>query len=172
MKSYINNHWRREEWLQRESTDESNVNRYHSWINTSYSNAKTTLDIGMGDGRLVNRLRKDGIKAYGVDLRETSNKNGLIIANARFLPFRDNSFDVVTECMLLADFDDFQDVPDEAYTQVIDEVIRVLKPEGGFLTSPWLGLVGKCIINKDFKFSSGYAEYKKRDLIIVPCRYH
>ena len=115
MQSYIEDHPRREEWFQRDLGGRAEI--FHIWIDMDCPNTKTILDLGMGRGELVRLLRNDGKRAYGVDLRMACSE-GLIVADAGFLPFRDNSFDVVTESMLLVDLENFQNAPKGIYKRV------------------------------------------------------
>ncbi|MDR2499707.1 MAG: methyltransferase domain-containing protein [Treponema sp.] len=80
------------------------------------------LDVGCGDGRTVNYLRKGlGLDAWGLDIRPGVGK-GLLTGNARALPFEAASFDaLIFECSLSA-----MDAPDAA----LAEAARVLKPQG------------------------------------------
>ncbi|MCK5708673.1 MAG: class I SAM-dependent methyltransferase [Candidatus Aureabacteria bacterium] len=102
------------------------------------------LDIGCGFGSFVLFCRKKGFAAYGIDssdyeinfakrrfFRETSVSLGGIYqrASAEALPFKKDSFDVVTLWNLL------EHVPD--YKKVLDEADRVLKKGGTlFLVAP------------------------------------
>ena len=59
-------------------------------------------------------------------------KMGHILANAEFLPIKDNSFDVVINLSAIDHFDD--------YKKFISEAFRVLKPGGKFLVSSHLDI--------------------------------
>ena len=160
MKSYIKYHPRREKWF-KEDHSLGLANRYHGWIQASHPCAETILDLGAGKGELVRLLRNDGKRAYGIDLRgEDLNGDGLVIADARVLPFKDLSFDAVVDSMFLHDLGDFQEVPEETYNTVIMEIKRVLKPGGGFLTSSHGPRMDSHFRNKVFGQAS-WGEYRK-----------
>jgi ubiquinone/menaquinone biosynthesis C-methylase UbiE len=106
------------------------------WVIRHYSpKAKEVLDLGMGKGYLVNKLNENGFLAEGVDLRELGQKN-MIVADAKFLPFNSNIFDVVIDCYTIADITDFQEYSIEDVYQIFREANRVLKKRGLFLTLP------------------------------------
>lgn len=93
--------------------------------------ARRILDVGMGGGLLVQMLRAKGIYAVGVDLRRIA-PEGLIGANARALPFRDGSFDVVVDAYTILDMIEFQQ--GQGAWEAVSEIKRVLKT-GGYLLS-------------------------------------
>ena len=95
--------------------------------------AKDILDVGMGKGYLVKVLKDSGKNAFGIDLRNL-NPEGLLIADANHIPFKDESFDVVTDCYSLADMHDFQDYEPEDIGKVIKEIKRILRPYGLFMS--------------------------------------
>ena len=95
------------------------------------------LDIGCGTGWLLNKLSSKRVaKFYGMDISENmlqvaKNKN---IANAKFslgsadkLPYKDNTFDVVT-CV-----QSFHHYPDSK--KAMNEAYRVLKKGGLYILS-------------------------------------
>lgn len=89
---------------------------------------KSVLDVGCGLGILVRRLRKDGIEAIGVDfasiLKEKfwgKDELYFLIADAKQLPFKDKSFDLVFS----SDF--FEHIPEEEIDIVLKEMQRVGK---------------------------------------------
>ena len=84
------------------------------------------LDVGCGPGLCVKAMCESGHDAYGVDLAtlpEMWEKNGVkdrcITANAKYLPFSDGEFGVVT-CMDVLEHIREEDVP-----QVLRELFRV-----------------------------------------------
>lgn len=89
------------------------------------------LDIGCGTQQLSRILTDKGYTVFGVDLRHGA-KGKFAFADARKLPFKDESFDVVTGVMLLEDLHDFQDPQPADYNSIVKEAHRVLR-KGGLL---------------------------------------
>ena len=93
------------------------------------------LDVGCGGGFLSNALALQGLSVTGIDLSSESlrvaarydktNSVRYQTADAYHLPFEDQSFEVVTAM----DFLEHVDRP----AQVIQEISRVLKPNGLFI---------------------------------------
>lgn len=90
------------------------------------------LDLGCGNGNLVNEYRQNGYDAYGCDfgfkpgpyvsyLEETGKIRKIDHNNYR-LPFEDNSVDFITSEQV------FEHVKD--YSNTLREIKRVLKPNG------------------------------------------
>jgi len=99
------------------------------WIKYFWPETHDVLDIGAGKGYFVRKAREAGLNAYGVDLRNF-NAPRVIIADARALPFQDNSFDFVNECYF---FDDIAGLQEQLLSEVekaVLEVRRVLRPRG------------------------------------------
>ena len=96
-----------------------------------------SLDIGCGGGIIAEDLAQFSASVTGVDIslasletaRSHAMQNGLDIkyieSPAESLPFKDNSFELVTCCDVLEHVDDV--------AKVISEVKRVLKPGGIFV---------------------------------------
>lgn len=92
------------------------------------------LDVGCGTGRYLTRFLSLG-KTVGVDISRSmlqqakENTNGrarLIQADAENLPFKNNTFDVVTCSYLLENLNGLEDNP----KKVINEMYRVTKNKG------------------------------------------
>jgi ubiquinone/menaquinone biosynthesis C-methylase UbiE len=97
------------------------------------------LDVGCGDGFLVYLLTKKGVKAVGIDIssyriryaHEKCPNADFLIADGRYLPFRNEEFGSVTCCEVL------EHVPD--YHLIINEIFRVIRENGKLLvTVPYL----------------------------------
>lgn len=59
-------------------------------------NEKTKiLDVGAGLGFLVEDMKKNGINAFGVDIRDPLSQESNVIAKVEKLPFANDSFDVI-----------------------------------------------------------------------------
>ena len=91
------------------------------------------LMIGAGQGLLVERLRKDGFRVDGIDaepemIAYAKKRRGLDLleANARALPFPDDSYATVIVATGVIDFLDH----DETIRSILDEAIRVARPSG------------------------------------------
>ena len=80
------------------------------------------LDIGCGDGTLVNKLRGEGIDAVGIDYEPWEKNENIIRADAHFLPFKTETFDYVVSFLVIGH------VKDEM--KVMEEVSRVTRPDG------------------------------------------
>lgn len=90
------------------------------------------LDVGCGLGAIVNELTKKGIVATGVDFAPDlekiwGKKLNFLIADARELPFNDNSFDLVFS----SDF--FEHIDEEDIDKVSGEMQRVGKKVIAFI---------------------------------------
>ena len=157
VRSYISSHGERDKWFLGESP-RKNSERARMEINSNFPRGSRILDIGTGTGELVRLLREDGHESYGIDLNLRRETKGIFIANAMNLPFREGSFDIVVENMLLLDITSFQesyyfDYPGEL-RYVVKEVSRVLRPEGVLVTyfdlfSPiWKEFMETCTLHK------------------------
>jgi SAM-dependent methyltransferase len=83
---------------------------------------KSVLDVGCGNGYLVEYLRERGIKALGLDFSEyAGTATGYFIQHdaTNGLPFNDETFDVV----ISSDF--FEHLPEDKIDFVRDEMLRV-----------------------------------------------
>jgi ubiquinone/menaquinone biosynthesis C-methylase UbiE len=105
-------------------------------IELNTTNSIKVLDVATGTGRGALALSKFGL-VIGVDLAESMLKKAqqkakvqklenihFEIANARNLPFRDNSFDVIISLKF------FHLMPNHVRRPIIEEMIRVLRPNG------------------------------------------
>jgi SAM-dependent methyltransferase len=90
------------------------------------------LEVGCGEGRIVQALRAGGYDVQGVDgsatmiaAAELADPYGsYAVADAAALPFADASFDLVVAYMSLQDIDDLGGA--------VREAARVLRPDGRF----------------------------------------
>ena len=120
--------------------------------------SKNILDLGMGEGYLVKKLRNRRLNAWGIDLRELGQDN-LIVADAKNLPFKSEVFDIVVDCYLIADIQDFQEQTDYDIQKVIGETKRVLKKGGLFITVPSISYSEKVFREKIG--DNGWGFYRK-----------
>jgi len=101
------------------------LNKIHLVARTAMEyKPKRVLDVGCGDGWLVKILRGNGVEAFGIDIDENAGKEipeYFTKAEAKKLPFPDNSFDVVVS----NDF--FEHIPEEDIDRVYSEMRRVGK---------------------------------------------
>ena len=102
----------------------------YRWLARAVSaDATTVVDLASGSGPVARELAQPGRMVVGVDLSEAelqlAEKRGagpLVRADARVLPFRDGSVDVVTSALGL--------VVVQPLATVLAEVARVLRPGG------------------------------------------
>jgi len=106
---------------------------------------KRVLDVGCGTGKLVQFLNKNRFEAYGCDNAEIAiktaqsinKKNSIIKAPAAKLPFKKNSFDMITSISTI------EHLTNKEVVAFIHEAKRVLKPNGFIFivtpnfASPW-----------------------------------
>lgn len=89
------------------------------------------LDLGCGDGRLFNQLKKKTEHLFGVDIsgemiKKIKSKSPLLIqADCSELPFPDNSFDIVISAFLVVHLKNPLDL--------FREVNRIVKYKGFFI---------------------------------------
>jgi SAM-dependent methyltransferase len=87
------------------------------------------LDVSTGRGQMIKLARLRGIDAYGIDfsmkacqLAHAKSPGAIVQCDGQFLPFPDNSFDVVTNLGSLEHFDNMD--------LGVQEMVRVLRPQG------------------------------------------
>lgn len=97
---------------------------------------KKILDVGCGDGKFTSALARE-TETIGIDFSENAIRfakclvpeASFLVMNATQMEFPDANFDVVT-CL-----DVIEHLPGHRVKKVIDEIYRVLKPEGVFIIS-------------------------------------
>lgn len=95
---------------------------------------KKVLEVGSQFGRFLKLARKKGIDVVGIEndlkIGQISPEN-TILSDARSLPFKDESFDIaLSRFAPPTTFDNREDV-----VKFIQEILRVLKPQGRFYFS-------------------------------------
>ena len=131
------------------------------------------LDIGCGNGRLIDLFENKSIKYTGVDFseklieiakKERGKKGKFIKANALNMPFENNSFDVIFSVAVL------HHIPSkENRIRFISEANRVLKPGGVCVLTVWNTLNRKFIgphTEHLFKKITGNSDLGFGDIII------
>jgi ubiquinone/menaquinone biosynthesis C-methylase UbiE len=92
---------------------------------------ESILDVGCGDGRVLEILCKEGRKLSGIDIspemikqaeQRLADKARLVVGDSEFLPWPDGEFDAV---ICAASFHHYP-----APMAVLKEMLRVLKPGG------------------------------------------
>ena len=105
---------------------------------TRFASEKRTLDIGCGAGYGVAAIARSARQAFGIDLAPEaidyaldnygpSNNAFFIQASATALPFRDQSFDLITAFEVIEHLAD--------WNTLLIQARRVLRPDGVFLVS-------------------------------------
>ena len=92
-------------------------------------NRKTVLEIGCGNGDMLNLLRLEGASVTGIDVCKAmllSHRKDVILTDALSLPFSSCSFDVIVSVEAFCHIQDKD--------SLFSEICRVLKPDGvGYL---------------------------------------
>ena len=99
------------------------------------------LDIGCGNGRILNLFGNKNIRYTGIDSskelieiakKNRGNRGRFLHANALSLPFKDESFDTVFSIAVL------HHIPSKKFRNTfMSETYRVLKPRGTFVFTTW-----------------------------------
>ena len=88
------------------------------------------LEVGSGNGLLLDLLKEKGIKAVGVDVdHRGGNKTPRVLSRVERLPFLNEAFDVVISSGNV--FDSIQ--YDQDQNLMMREISRVLKPGGVYI---------------------------------------
>lgn len=93
----------------------------------------TVLDIGCGNGQLVEELREKGINAFGVDIilsGARGNKPYLFEADASRIPMDSNSVDIAVSAFSIYSNLYGSQFSERRFMGFLDETNRVLKPGG------------------------------------------
>lgn len=128
---------RRKEWEKSEHESSFGYRAYRERMLKRLDGIKTSLEIGFGDGRWIKFLENQGIDAFGIDIMENAalilRKEGFapVVADARFVPFKDNTFDLTFSFGVVEHFEGTEDA--------VAEHVRVTKPGGKIIiTVPYL----------------------------------
>lgn len=110
---------------------------YKGYLLSVLDTVETSLEVGFGDGRWMRFLREKGITAYGVDILENAAVRlkeedfAPVVADARGLPFKDDTFDLAYSFGVVEHFENTE--------KAIQEHVRVTKPGGKIvITVPYL----------------------------------
>lgn len=101
-----------------------------------FEGKKTILDAGCGEGRNMGYFINNGYDVYGIDnnplaikmlhmMHKTIPKDRFLKGQLEELPWKDNFFDAVISCAVLHFAGNRQ-----VFFNAIEELIRVLKPQG------------------------------------------
>jgi SAM-dependent methyltransferase len=89
------------------------------------ADVRTILEVGAGDGLIIDALYKAGYAPVALDISLNAldhiNTNMRVQGQASQLPFKDNSFDLVLACELL------EHIPDSIFKIVVNEISRIAK---------------------------------------------
>lgn len=123
-------------WVESPYEKEFGYRTYKKRLLKSLDSTRTALEIGFGDGRWIEFLKTRGVTAYGIDILENAafhvkNEFSPVVADARFIPFKENIFDLTYSFGVVEHFEDTE--------KAIKEHIRVTKPGGKIIiTVPYL----------------------------------
>lgn len=102
------------------------------------------LDIGCGDGRLVNELCRKGVAAVGIDYAPWTAARNIIRADAHHLPFKNNTFHYVYSSLVLGHIKDEEKAMSEIHRVSMDGckilIIHVSKSPLNIKVNVWKGL--------------------------------
>ena len=128
---------RRKEWEKSEHESSFGYRVYRERMLKRLDSVKTSLEIGFGDGRWIKFLKNQGVDAFGIDIMENAalilKKEGFapVVADARFVPFKDDTFDLTFSFGVVEHF--------EGTEEAVTEHVRVTKPGGKIIiTVPYL----------------------------------
>ncbi|MBU7015050.1 MAG: class I SAM-dependent methyltransferase [Theionarchaea archaeon] len=119
---------RRKEWEKSEHEDNFGYRIYRERMLKRLEGVEISLEIGFGDGRWIKLLESQGIRAFGIDIMENAalklGKEGFspVIADARSLPFKDDTFDLTFSFGVVEHF--------EGTEVAVAEHMRVTRPGG------------------------------------------
>jgi SAM-dependent methyltransferase len=119
---------RRKEWEKSEHEDNFGYRIYRERVLKRLEGVRISLEIGFGDGRWIKFLRSQGVEAFGIDIMENAalklRKEGFtpVIADARSLPFKDDTFDLTFSFGVVEHF--------EGTEVAVAEHVRVTRPGG------------------------------------------
>lgn len=108
--------------------EEELVRRIAGAVLSGSSVNSKVLDIGCGDGRFINYLSRAGLESVGIEfsieaLKKAKERNlSVCLADGHFLPFRDETFDIITCIEVLEHIFNYADV--------LAEMKRVCKKQG------------------------------------------
>ncbi|MBU7018532.1 MAG: class I SAM-dependent methyltransferase [Theionarchaea archaeon] len=128
---------RRKEWEKSEYESNFGYRAYRERMLKRLDGVKKSLEIGFGDGRWIKFLENLHIDAFGIDIMENAalilRKEGFapVVADARFVPFKDDTFDLTFSFGVVEHFEGTEDA--------VAEHVRVTKPGGKIIiTVPYL----------------------------------
>lgn len=118
------------------------------------------LDAGCGNGKNI-KYFNDKCNIIGIDkcqkFVEICNNQGFNVLNSdiRSLPFEDNSFDFVMSIAVIHHFD-----KEEDRIKAVNEMLRVLKPNGSLLFTVWAHESDEYSTKKKFTIGDNIVNFK------------
>jgi SAM-dependent methyltransferase len=122
-------------WQQRftEGADPEYEEQILPLVQKHLRSARRVLDVGCGEGQVARHIARAGAEVVGLDptasqIRQAHSRGGLpryVQAAGEQLPFHRDTFDAVVLCLAIEHIDPFE--------PAIDEIARVLAPDGQFL---------------------------------------
>ena len=148
--------------------EEFSKTRYSIWdsvkkFSENFKSDSLVLDAGCGNGKNMNYL-KDKCEIIGIDSCKNfvtlckERQLNVLESNILNLPFEDNTFDYIISIAVIHHLK----TESERY-KAIDEMLRVLKPNGKMLVTIWAYESDKFSENKNFKIGDNIVKFNNNN---------
>ena len=148
--------------------EEFSKTRYSIWdsvkkFSESFKKDSLVLDAGCGNGKNMNYL-KDKCEIIGIDSCKNfvtlckERQLNVLESNILNLPFEDSTFDYIISIAVIHHLK----TESERY-KAIDEMLRVLKPNGKILVTVWAYESDKFSENKKFKIGDNIVKFNNNN---------
>ena len=148
--------------------EEFSKTRYSIWdsvkkFSENFKKDSIVLDAGCGNGKNMNYL-KDKCEIIGIDSCKNfvtlckERQLNVLESNILNLPFEDNTFDYIISIAVIHHLK-----TDTERYKAIDELLRVLKPNGKMLVTVWAYESDKFSENKNFKIGDNIVKFNNNN---------